>query len=115
MNLRKAASGDEPSWVSLPLMIGTPPDLIQPATSSLSTRVVEKNFFAVSLAPALAFEEIERYWPGFPTVFLGSPLPPSIPGKFMKPRAPLLTKSPPCACWMPYDQEPCTIIAALPV
>jgi hypothetical protein len=52
-------------------------------TSSSSTRVVEKNFLAVSFASAVAFDEIDRYCPGLPTVLLGSPLPPSTGGKFM--------------------------------
>src|SRR5262245_21980317 len=94
---------------------GTPPDLTQPAFSASSTRVVEKNFFATAWSAADAFDVIERYWPGLPTVSVGSPLPPSIPGKFIQPSPPDLTKSPPLATWMPYDHEPCTIIAALPV
>src|SRR3954465_1334911 len=114
MNLRYSASGEEASCASLPLMIGTPPDLIQPVTSSLSTRAVEKNFFAVSFASVVALDEIERYWPGLPTWLLGSPLPPVV-GKFIQPSPPPLTKSPPLAWWMPYDQLPCTIMAALPV
>src|SRR5690349_687376 len=115
MNLRNSASGELPSCASEPLMIGTPPDLIQPFISSSSISAVEKNFLAVSLASGVAFEEIDRYWPGLPTVLLGSPLPPSMAGKLVKPRPPLLTKLPPLACWIPYDQEPCSIIAALPV
>ena len=63
----------------------------------------------------MALDEIDRYWPGLPTVSLGSPLPPSIGGKFIQPRPPLGTKLPPLATWIPYDQEPCSIIAALPV
>ena len=101
--------------LSLLVRTGTPPDLTQPAFSVSSTRAVEKNFFAMSCAAADALDEIERYWPGLPTVLLGSPLPPAIGGKFIQPRPPDLTKSPPLATWMPYDQEPCSIIAALPV
>ena len=44
---------------------------------------MEKNFFAISFCSAVALEEIDRYWPGLPTVLLGSPLPPSTGGKFM--------------------------------
>jgi hypothetical protein len=43
----------------------------------------EKNFFATSFSAAVDFEEMERYWPGLPTVFDGSPLPPVTGGKFM--------------------------------
>ena len=42
-----------------------------------------KNFLAISFSEAVAFAEIERYWPGLPTVSLGSPVPPSTGGKFM--------------------------------
>ena len=42
-----------------------------------------KNSFAVCFAPLDALEEMEKYWPGLPTVSLGSPLPPSTGGKFI--------------------------------
>src|SRR5215467_9220015 len=114
MSLRNCASSPV-NRLALSVRTGTPPDLTHPAFSSLSTRVVEKNFFAVAWSAAEDLDEIERYWPGLPTVSVGSPLPPSIPGKFIQPSPPDLTKSPPLATWMPYDQEPCSIIAALPV
>src|SRR6266540_5890638 len=97
------------------LTTGMLPDFTQASTDAPSRVEVDRNFFAVSFSAWLAFEEIDRYWPGLPTVSLGSPLPPSTGGKFMKPSPPLATKSPPSAFWMPYDQEPCSIIAALPV
>src|SRR5262245_23638043 len=114
MSLRNCASSPV-NRLALSVRTGTPPDWTQPAFSVSSTRVVEKNFFATSWSAADDLEEIERYWPGLPTVSVGSPLPPSIPGKFIQPSPPDLTKSPPLATWMPYDQLPCTIIAALPV
>lgn len=74
-----------------------------------------KKSLAIFFCSALAFEEMDRYWAGLPTVLLGSPLPPSTGGKVMWPSPPPETKSPPSVCWMPYDQAPCSIIAALPV
>src|SRR5205814_5056736 len=99
----------------MPLTIGTPPVSIHCLTSVLSRTVVEKNFFAVSFCASVAFDEIARYWPGLPTVSLGSPLPPSTDGKFMYPRCPPLTKFPPLPFIEPYVQVPCSIMAALPV
>jgi hypothetical protein len=52
-------------------------------TSASESTWVEKNFLAVSFSSAVALEEIDRYWPGLPTVLLRSPLPPSTGGKFM--------------------------------
>ncbi len=71
-----------------------------------------KKSLATFFSSALALEEMDRYWAGLPTVSLRSPLPPSTAGKVMKPSEPLGTKSPPSACWMPYDQAPCSIMAA---
>jgi hypothetical protein len=56
---------------------------------------------AVSFSASVAFDEIDRYWPGLPTVLVGSPLPPSTGGKFIQPRFPPLTKSPPSSDMLP--------------
>ncbi len=59
------------------------PDLTHASTEASSRVLLARNFFAVSFSPSVAFDEIDRYWPGLPTVSLGSPLPPSTGGKFM--------------------------------
>lgn len=71
------------SLASVPLTTGTLPDAIQASTEAASSVAVERNFLATSFSCWLAFEEMERYCPGLPTVSLGSPLPPSTGGKFM--------------------------------
>src|ERR687886_685276 len=115
MNVRKAAYGEADSVDLASFTIGTEPLSTHSLTSASVRTSVLKNFFAVSFACALALEEIERYWPGLPTVSLGSPLPPSTGGKFIQPRLPPLTKSPPSFFMPPYVHVPCSIIAALPV
>jgi hypothetical protein len=101
MNLSHSASGDEPIRLSEPLTIGMFPVPIHPFCSSLSSTALLKKFCAVVFSAAVAFEEIDRYWAGLPTVSLGSPFPPSTPGKFIQPRCPPVTKSPPLAFMLP--------------
>src|SRR6187401_383996 len=66
--------------LSLPLTIGMPPEATHSFDSASEDTAVAKNFLAISFSASEAFEEMERYWPGLPTVSLGSPVPPSTPG-----------------------------------
>ena len=67
----------------MPFRTVTPPVPIHCLTSSSSRTPLVKNFLAVAFSSALAFEEMDRYCAGLPTVLLGSPVPPSTGGKFM--------------------------------
>ena len=74
---------EAPQLARVPLTTGTPPVPIHCLISSSESTAVVKNFLAISFCSSVAFEEIDRYWAGLPTVSLGSPLPPSTGGKFM--------------------------------
>src|SRR3954447_12675261 len=101
MNLRNSASLEAASVLSEPFTIGTDPLSTHCLISASVRTPLAKNALAASFCCAVALEEIDRYWPGLPTVLLGSPLPPSTGGKFIQPRSPPLTKSPPS-----FDMDP---------
>src|SRR3954468_18260963 len=102
MNLSQLASGPEPNCASTPLMSGTLPVATHFLISVSSNRVVERNFLAVSFCSFVALEEIDVYWPGLPTVSLGSPLSESDTlGKLVYTRWPPLTRSPPAVLRFP--------------
>ncbi len=71
------------SSFSVPSRIGTDPLSIHCLTSASCRTPLAKNSLATFFSPAPAFEEMDRYWAGLPTVLLGSPLPPATGGKFM--------------------------------
>src|SRR3954465_1731058 len=81
-NLSQSASLPT-SRLSLPSTMGMPPDATHSLDSASVETPVAKNFLATAFSAAEDFEEIERYWPGLPTVLLGSPLPPSTVGKLL--------------------------------
>ena len=82
---------------SMPLTIGTSPaSVIQASASASVSRPFAKKFFAMVLLLLGGLGGDRRGTDaGLPTVFVGSPLPPSTAGKFMQPRWPPETKSPP--------------------